>query len=87
MKTKLVQIGNSQGVRIPKTFIERAKLRGGVEMVIHGDEIVIRSSKHPRAGWDDAFATAIKKHGNELTAEDREWLDAPLLNDSDMPPW
>ncbi len=84
MKTKLVQIGNSQGVRLPKAFIKRAGINGSVEMEVYENSIVLRSKK-PRAGWDKAFKRAIARQGSP--AVDHEFLDAPLLNDSDLPAW
>jgi len=51
MKAKLIQIGDSSGVRIPKAFLKRAKLRNS--------QVVIRAAaKHPRAGWDDRLLVA-----------------------------
>ncbi len=51
MKTKLVQIGNSRGVRIPKSIIEQAGLSDDVELRLAGSQIVIESVSQPRAGW------------------------------------
>ncbi len=90
MKTKLVQIGNSRGIRIPKVLIEQAGLNGSVDMELRGAELVLRATSKkkpsdPRAGWDEAFERAIAKHG--LPEIDHEWLDAPLVDDADLPPW
>ena len=56
MKTKLVHIGASTAVRIPKSFIKRAGINGSVEMKVHGNSIILRSKK-PRAGWVEALST------------------------------
>ena len=55
MKTSLIAIGNSRGVRIPKPLIEQCGLEGEIEMAVRRDEIVLRSVRHPRAGWAEAF--------------------------------
>jgi len=55
MKAQLIRIGNSQGIRIPKTMIEDGKLSGEVELELHEDGILIRSLRKPRASWDLAF--------------------------------
>lgn len=55
MKAQIIRIGNSQGVRIPKTLIEDGKLSGEVELELHEDGILIRSLQKPRANWDAAF--------------------------------
>ena len=44
MKTKIVRIGNSQGVRIPKPLLEQAGLEGEVELRITASGIVIESA-------------------------------------------
>jgi antitoxin MazE len=89
MKTKLVQIGNSKGVRIPKALIEQAGLNGNVEMIVRGQELVLRSAKRPRAGWDEAFEKAIKEHGPipELTEDERAFLDMPNEFDKTEEEW
>ena len=55
MKAQIIRIGNSQGVRIPKTLIEDGKLSGEVELELHEDGILIRSLRKPRASWEAAF--------------------------------
>lgn len=56
MKTRIVRIGNSQGVRIPKPLLEETGLDGEVEIEAHDNTLVIRSAHPPRSGWDEAFA-------------------------------
>lgn len=85
MKTKLIKIGNSRGIRLPKALIEQTGLDKNVELLVQGDDIVLRAKKHPQAGWDKAFRKAIAKHGPP--AVDQDWLDAPLINDSELPEW
>ena len=55
MKARIVRIGNSQGVRIPKPLLERAGLGTEVELEVQGEQIVIRSAERPRRGWEAAF--------------------------------
>ena len=56
MRTRIVRIGNSQGVRIPKPLLEETGLAGEVEIEAHDDTLVIRGAHPPRSGWDAAFA-------------------------------
>ena len=88
MRTKLIKIGNSRGVRLPKAIIEQVGLReDNVELLVRGEQIIIRSpgsvKKNPRAGWDEQMRKVIAEHGNELTEEDKQWLDAPLSSEAD----
>ncbi|MEE4272495.1 MAG: AbrB/MazE/SpoVT family DNA-binding domain-containing protein [Thermoanaerobaculales bacterium] len=64
MKTNLVKIGNSRGIRIPKPVIEQCGLENEVEMVVHNNELVIRAPSSVRDGWDAAFAR-MKEYGDD----------------------
>ena len=55
MKTTLVKIGNSQGIRIPKPILEQCGLRDEVEIEVQDQELVIRSAHQVRQNWDSAF--------------------------------
>ena len=55
IKTNVVKIGNSQGIRIPKTILEQCHLNRDVELEPRGNHLVVRSVAKPRAGWDEAF--------------------------------
>jgi antitoxin MazE len=55
MKAQIIQIGNSQGIRIPKVLLEETKLTGEVDLEAHQDGILIRNAQKPRANWDAAF--------------------------------
>ncbi len=82
MKTRIVKIGNSQGVRIPKVLLEQSGLGEEVELEAQRDRIVIRSVRPPRHGWEEQFR-AMAEHGDDrlLDADvpaqtewdDREW--------------
>lgn len=54
MKARLVRIGNSRGVRLPKPMIEEAGLADEVELVVREGAILIASTQRPRTGWAEA---------------------------------
>ena len=56
MKAKLIAIGNSRGIRLPKAVVEQCGLRNDIELEIKSDHLIVRSPKSVRAGWDEAFA-------------------------------
>lgn len=56
MKAKLVRIGNSRGIRLPKPMIEQAGLEENVELEVQEGVILIRSVTATRAGWAKAAA-------------------------------
>ena len=74
MKTALVQIGNSRGIRIPKAFLEQCQLRDTVELELRDGHLIIRPTTQPRSGWDDAFRR-MHEHGDDILL-DEEALSA-----------
>ena len=79
MKSQIIQIGNSQGIRIPKVLLEESRIAGEVDLELHPDGILIRKTQRARAGWDDAFKTMAENDDDELDAtaatsfEKQEW--------------
>lgn len=80
MKAKLIRIGNSRGIRLPKPLIEAAGLGDEVDLEVRDGELVIRRVKRVREGWAEA-AKALAESGD----------DAPVWpyfnNDSDDEDW
>ena len=66
MKASIVRIGNSQGIRIPKLVLEQTHLSGEVELEVRDRQIVIRSAKKPRQGWDQRFRAMAQKGDDKL---------------------
>lgn len=60
MKARIIQIGNSQGIRIPKVLLEEAAISGDVDLVPVDDGILIRNISKPRSDWDAAFARSAE---------------------------
>lgn len=56
MKANIIQIGNSQGIRIPKVLLEETGISGEVELESVPDGILIRNVSKPRGNWDSVFA-------------------------------
>ncbi|MCY4439220.1 MAG: AbrB/MazE/SpoVT family DNA-binding domain-containing protein [Deltaproteobacteria bacterium] len=69
MKTAIVRIGNSRGIRIPKPLLEQYRLRDEVEMEIREDGLLIRGVAEPRSGWDDAFRRMRERNDDTLVDE------------------
>jgi antitoxin MazE len=55
MKARIVRIGNSRGIRIPKPLLDQADLGDEVELTVVGHTIVIAPATTAREGWGDAF--------------------------------
>jgi len=80
MKTKLIRIGNSRGVRIPKPLLEQSGLEEEVRLRVIDGGIVIEAERAPRAGWAEAAAEARERGRDRL-------LDEPLPTRFDDSEW
>jgi len=69
MKAKIIRIGNSQGIRIPKPLLEQTGLSEDVELEVRADEIVIRSARSPRTDWAAAFEK-MARAGDDVLLEE-----------------
>jgi antitoxin MazE len=72
MKTELIRIGNSRGVRIPKPLIEQCGLGKTVELRVSNDCLIISSERTARQGWEEAFRVAANTTNDELMLEATE---------------
>jgi antitoxin MazE len=78
MKVAIVPIGNSRGVRLPKALLDQCRFTDSAELTVEAGRIVLAPATKPRAGWAEAFG-ADRAH----SAEDSEWIEAPIDDDSD----
>ncbi len=80
MRARLVRIGNSRGLRLPKPLIEQAGLADEVELQVRAGAIVIRAVERPRAGWAEAARRAHE-------AGDDRGFEAPAETHFDREEW
>jgi len=80
MKARIIQIGNSRGVRIPKALLEQANLTDNVQIEAQAGEIVIRSARAPRADWEAQFSRMAQRGDDRL-------LDRPTTTSFDETEW
>ncbi|MHC4135322.1 MAG: AbrB/MazE/SpoVT family DNA-binding domain-containing protein [Planctomycetota bacterium] len=82
MRVRLVRIGNSRGIRIPKGLLDQLGLEGDVDLELRDGRLVISPVRSAREGWDKAFAAMAARgddqlvHGEQLTAsawDEEEW--------------
>jgi antitoxin MazE len=69
IRSKVVKIGNSRGIRIPRTILEQAGLTEEVEMTVEGNKVIIQASRHLRQDWEDRFAEMAKQGDDQLLDE------------------
>lgn len=69
MKTRIVRIGNSRGVRLPKPLLDQTGLTDEVEVEARGSQIIIRPARAPRAGWAEAARLLRERDEDGLCSE------------------
>lgn len=79
MKIDIIKIGNSQGIRIPKTIMEQCGFSESVEVEIKDGNLVLKPAQI-RVGWAESFKLMSANGDDELliddtlpTEYDREW--------------
>ena len=80
VKTRIIQIGNSQGIRIPKPILEQLGFSDEVELEVLPDQLVVRSVHHPRQQWDEYFKTMAEAGDDQLLDDEAlaltEWEES-----------
>lgn len=76
MRARVIKIGNSQGLRIPKPILDQTGIMDDVEIEVEKNQIIVRPVNNVRAGWDAAF---------KAMGEDGD--DEPIINDNISHSW
>jgi antitoxin MazE len=76
MQVSVVQIGNSKGIRLSKTLLERYNIQNKLELVLENDYIILKPIAEPRKNWAEAFA---EMHRN---GDDNLLIDSVLENEN-----
>lgn len=79
-KARIIRIGNSQGIRIPKSILEQSELPEEVEIRVEPGRLVVTAARQPRAGWAEA--------ARDMRAENEDGLlDEPTATEFDREEW
>ena len=81
MRTRIIRVGNSHGIRIPKALLEECELSGDVDMTVRDRALVITRAGRVREGWADAFRemarcgddALLDAQAGTLTSFDEDW--------------
>jgi antitoxin MazE len=79
-KTRIIRIGNSRGIRVPKVLLDQAQLPEEVELVAEPGRLLITAARRPRAGWAEA-AEVMHERGDDRL------LDRPTKTRFDEEEW
>jgi len=79
-KARIVRIGNSRGIRIPKILLDQAQLPDEVELLAEPGRLVVQATRRPRTGWAKA-ARAMSEQAHDAP------LDEPTATRFDREEW
>ena len=77
IRTRLIRIGNSRGIRLPKPVIEHAGIEDDVDLTLQDGRVIIEAAGHPRSDWDTQFQDADESNQDEILLPEMEsaWDD------------
>jgi len=79
-RSRIIRIGNSRGIRVPKALLEQAQLSEEIELQAEPGRLVVRAVRRTRAGWAEA-AAAMHDRGDDQP------LDGPAATRFDAEEW
>jgi len=77
VRSRVVPIGNSGGIRIPKTMLGQAGLCNEVDLEVRDGALIVRSAARPRSGWEAQFQRMAER------GDDKPLDPEPVANDWD----
>ena len=81
-RARIVRIGNSRGIRLPKALLEECQLGDTVDLSVEEGALVVRPIRSPRDGWDAAFQ-AMAGAGDDVLLD----ADSPMRTAWDVAEW
>jgi antitoxin MazE len=70
MELSIISIGNSKGIRLPKTILDKYNLVDKLEVFLEKDAIILKPSTIPRRGWAEAFKRMNKNKDDQSLLPD-----------------
>ncbi|WP_298247559.1 AbrB/MazE/SpoVT family DNA-binding domain-containing protein [uncultured Christiangramia sp.] len=70
METSIIQIGNSKGLRLSKTILEKYQIKDKVELILEKGQIILRPIDSPRKDWEEKFKKMAINEDDQLLMKD-----------------
>lgn len=80
MDISVISIGNSKGIRLTKTVLEKYNITDTVELILEEGYMILRPKKEPRKGWDESFKLMHENGDDKLVMPD-------LFDDENFDEW
>lgn len=70
MEVSVISVGNSKGIRLSKTIIEKYNIEDKLELILEDGYFILKPKSEPRAGWEQAFKNMHKNGDDDLLMDD-----------------
>ncbi len=70
MEIKVINIGNSKGIRLPKALLEQYNISDTLELILEKGRIILKPISVPRKGWEKSFEQMHKNGDDTLLIDD-----------------
>ena len=70
MEVSVIQIGNSKGIRLSKTLLEKYNIKDKVDLILEKGQIIIKPLSQPRKGWGKSFKEMNENGDDRLLFND-----------------
>jgi len=80
MEVSVIKIGNSKGIRLSKTLLDKYNIQDTVEVILEKGQIVIKPITRPRKGWEKAFKKMAENGDDQLLMND-------VFDDENLEEW
>jgi len=70
MEISIIKIGNSKGLRLSKSILERYNINEKVEIILEKGRIILKPIQKPRNNWEKAFKNMRLENDDQLLGND-----------------
>ena len=70
MELSVINIGNSKGIRLSKTILEKYNIQDKIELILENGFIVLKPKTEPRKNWEKAFKTMHENGDDQILIDD-----------------
>ncbi len=70
MDVSVISIGNSKGIRLAKTLLEKYNITDKVELILEKGYIILKPVSEPRTGWENEFKKMHENGDDKLFVSD-----------------
>jgi antitoxin MazE len=76
MKIQIIKIGNSRGIRLPKSVLDNCGFKNEADLQVKNKKIIVSPLKKARHGWEKQFEKESRKNPKrDRILEDFEKMD------------